>query len=135
MSGTLLDTSVLSDVLDASSERHAWSSDALLMALARGPLVINPIVYSEISIPFVEIEELDGCLGADIERRALPWPAAFLAGKAFQRYRQRGGTKTSPLPDFYIGAHAAVEDLHVLTRDPRRITSYFKTVTVISPRE
>ena len=133
MNGTLIDTSVLSDVFDSSSEHHEWSSDAVLVAEARGPLIINPIVFAEISIPFASPAELDACLHPDIDRRPLPWEASFLAGKAFQIYRRRGGTKTSPLSDFYIGAHAAVEGLHVLTRDPRRVTSYFGTVTVISP--
>jgi predicted nucleic acid-binding protein len=133
VSGTLLDTSVLSDVLDPSSAWNQWSSDALLLALARGPLIINPIVFAEISIPYESPDELAAMIDPDIERRALPWAAAFLAGKAFQRYRRRGGTRTSPLPDFYIGAHAAVEQLDVLTRDPRRVTSYFHTVNVIAP--
>lgn len=133
MNGTIIDANVLIDVFDPVEKWHEWSCDAVLLALARGPLVLNPIAYAELSVPFDSPADLDGIISPDIERRALPWPAAFLAGKAFQQYRRRGGTRRSPMPDFYIGAHAAVEQLDVLTRDPRRISSYFPTVTVISP--
>lgn len=131
--GTLVDTNVVIDVLDPTAEWNEWSSDALLLASARGPLVLNPIIYSELSGPFDEPRELDVALAHDFERRDLPWKAAFLAGKAFREYRRRGGTKSAPLPDFYIGAHAAVEDLDILIRDARRFLSYFRGIRVISP--
>ena len=133
MTGALLDTNVVASALDDSSDWNTWCSDAILAAMSRGPISINPIIYAELSVPFQHVEDLDAALAADIERRELPWAAAFLAGKAFQIYRRRGGTRTSPLPDFYIGAHAAVEGLDIVTRDPRRFTSYFPTVNVISP--
>ncbi len=133
MNGTLVDTNIIIDVFDPDCEWHRWSSDALLLAAARGPLVINPIVYSELSGPFDDPIDLDVALLGSFERHDLPWPAAFLAGKAFREYGKRGGQARSPLPDFYIGAHAAVAGLDVLTRDPRRFTSYFRGITVISP--
>lgn len=135
MTGTLVDTNVIVDVLDPGSPWHEWCSDALLVAMSRGPVCINPIIYAELSVSFAEPRDVDASLDHDIERRDLPWSAAFLAGKAHQLYRRRGGVKTSPLPDFYIGAHAAVAGLDVLTRDPRRFTSYFRGITVISPPE
>lgn len=135
MTGTLIDTSVLSDVLDASSPWHEWSADALLLASARGPIVLTTIVYAEASIPFEDPVAFELAIGDDFERRPMPSPAGFLAGKAFLEYRRRGGTKASPLPDFFIGAHAAVEGLDILTRDPRRFLSYFRGITVISPPE
>jgi predicted nucleic acid-binding protein len=133
MSGTIIDTNVLIDIADSNAPWHDWSADAFLLALARGPVVINPIVYSELAVPYTDQATLDEHLSPEIEHRALPWAAAFLAGGALREHRRRGGTRSVPLPDFYIGAHAAVEQLDVLTRDPRRITSYFPTVTVISP--
>lgn len=133
MNGTLVDTSVLASALDAASEWHEWSTNAVLLAMARGPVAINPIIYAELSVPFERVEVLEHSIGADVERRPLPWSAGFLAGKAFLEYRRRGGERRSPLPDFYVGAHAAVERLDVLTRDPRRIRSYFPRVAVVSP--
>ena len=133
MNGTLLDANVLIDVFDPSAASHAWSSEALMVAMSRGPVFINPVVYAELSVPFHEPSDLEMALGPDIERRDLPWAASFLAGKAFREYRRRGGVRTSPLPDFYVGAHAAVEQLDIITRDPRRVTSYFPRVQVIHP--
>ena len=97
------------------------------------PLVINPIIYAELSVGFAQIEELDQFLGTDFRRDPLPYQAAFVAGKAFLTYRRRGGQKTSPLPDFYIGAHAAVEEMTILTRDTQRYASYFPTVKLLAP--
>ena len=97
-------------------------------------LVINPIVYTELSIGFDTIEELDAALTPmAIEREPLPFPAGFVAGRAFLDYRRRGGTRTSPLPDFYIGAHAAVAGYRLLTRDDRRYRSYFPRLDLIAP--
>jgi predicted nucleic acid-binding protein len=101
-----------------------------------GMLVINPIIYAEVSIGFAHIEELDDVLSADVFRRdALPWEAAFLAGKCFLTYRRRGGSRRSPLPDFFIGAHAAVTGLPLLTRDARRYRTYFPRVKLLAPAE
>ena len=109
----------------------------MLASLAEsGTLVINPIIYAEVSIGFERIEELEDVLPADSFRRdPLPWEAAFLAGKCFLRYRRRGGMRRSPLPDFYIGAHAAVAGLPLLTRDPRRYRTYFPQLRLLAPEE
>jgi predicted nucleic acid-binding protein len=133
MPDVLVDSSVLLDVLTEDERWFNWSSAELARAAEHGTLIINPIVYAEISIRFRRIEDLDEALGEDFERRPLPWPAAFLAGKSFVSYRRRGGSRAAPLPDFYIGAHAAVEDLSLLTRDPSRYRHYFPTVTLIAP--
>jgi len=104
-------------------------------ALDDGPLVINPIVYAEVSAGFDRIEDLDDAVPADdFRREALPYQAGFLAGKAFLAYRRRGGQKRSSLPDFYIGAHAAVRGYRLLTRDVARYRTYFPTVTLIAPQ-
>ncbi len=101
-----------------------------------GMLVINPIIYAEVSIGFERIEELEEVFPADSFRRdPLPWEAAFLAGKCFLEYRRRGGARRSPLPDFYIGAHAAVAGLPLLTRDARRYRTYFPHLTLFAPAE
>ena len=104
-------------------------------ALDDGPLVINPIVYAEVSAGFDRIEDLDDAVPADdFRREALPYEAGFLAGKALLAYRRRGGQKRSSLPDFYIGAHAAVRGYRLLTRDVARYRTYFPTVTLIAPQ-
>jgi len=131
---TLVDSNVLLDVLTEDVRWFAWSSEALARRAGESALVINPIIYAEVSIGFARIEELDEALkAAGFERRPLPWEAAFLAGKCFQRYRRRGGARTSTLPDFYIGAHAAVSGLALLTRDAARYRTYFPRLEVISP--
>ncbi|MBI1844488.1 MAG: type II toxin-antitoxin system VapC family toxin [Actinobacteria bacterium] len=133
-SGTLVDTNVLLDVLTADERWLTWSMDALAEAAELGPLYINPIIYAEVSVRFTRVEDLDDALPADDYRRVpLPWAAAFLAGKAFLDYRKRRGSVSSTLPDFFIGAHAAVEDLVLLTRDATRYRSYFPTVSLIAP--
>jgi len=97
-------------------------------------LIVSPIIYAEVSVAFTRIEDLNELLPSGLFRREdLPWDAAFLAGKAFLRYRRRGGTRTAPLPDFYIGAHAAVAGHRLLTRDRGRFGTYFPTVQIISP--
>ena len=134
MAETLVDSNVLLDVLTEDVRWFAWSSEALARRAGESALVINPIIYAEVSIGFARIEELDEALkAAGFERRPLPWEAAFLAGKCFQRYRRRGGARTSTLPDFYIGAHAAVSGLALLTRDAARYRTYFPRLEVISP--
>lgn len=134
--GTLVDSNVLLDVLTEDATWLEWSSDALAAAAERGPLFINPIIYAEVSIRFSRIEDVEEALPpGDFRRLRLPWEAAFLAGKAFLRYRQRGGTRTATLPDFFIGAHAAVEGLALLTRDAARYRTYFPALRVTAPDE
>ncbi len=131
---TLVDANVLLDILTEDPDWMAWSSTALARAADTAALVINPIVFGEVSVRFSRIEELDAALpAADFERHPLPWPAAFLAGKCFVEYRRRGGMKRSPLPDFYIGAHAAVAGFRLLTRDAARYRTYFPRLAVVSP--
>lgn len=132
--GTLVDTNVLLDVLTEDPTWLAWSLDHLATAAKDGPLLINPIVYAEVSVRFTRIEDLEDALPPeDFRRRQLPWEAAFLAGKAFVRYRRRGGARASTPPDFYIGAHAAVEGVGLLTRDGGRYRDDFPTVRVTCP--
>ena len=134
MASVLVDSSELLDVLTEDQRWFDWSSEALARCSASGPLAINPIIYAEISIRFSRVEELDQALGAEFERRPLPWTAAFLAGKCFVNYKQRGGRASSTLPDFFIGAHAAVEKITLLTRDVSRYKAYFPTVPLIAPK-
>jgi len=133
-SGTLVDSNILLDVLTDDRRWADWSADALAAAADQGPLVINPIVYAEVSVRFTKIEDLDEVLGvADFRRDPLPYSAGFLAAKAFAAYRRRGGVRASTLPDFYIGAHAAVAGLALLTRDARRFRTYFPTLDLRAP--
>lgn len=135
MAGTLVDGNVLLDVLTEDPTWFDWSAAALADAAEAGPLWVNPIVYAEVSVRFTRIEDLEDALPREHFRRApLPWEAAFLAGKAYVRYRRSGGTRTSTLPDFYIGAHAAVAGIALLTRDRARFASYFPTVDLVAPR-
>ena len=132
--GVLVDSNVLLDIATNDSGWGEWSANALAEAVEHTTLVINPIIYSEVSIGFTTIEALDAALPATLYRReSLPWEAAFLAGKSFLLYRRRGGARTSPLPDFYIGAHAAIGHLALLTRDVARYRSYFPTIEIIAP--
>lgn len=134
MADTLVDSNVVVDVLDEDEEWCDWSAAMMAHCGDRGRLCINPIIYAEASVRFARLEDLDAALPPDwLVRLDLPWPAAFLAGKAYLRYRQQGGARRSPLADFYIGAHAAVGRLDLLTRDPQRYRTYFPTVRVISP--
>lgn len=131
---TLVDSNVLLDLLDEDDEWMAWSASMLRQAAERGPVVINPLVLAETSMTFDTIEELEEALPASyFVREPLPWQAAFLAGKAFATYRRRGGRARSPLPDFYIGAHAAIAGHTLLTRDPKRYRSYFPKLRIIAP--
>ncbi len=134
MAAVLVDSNVLLDILTEDSKWYDWSADALRVQGDQSVLVINPVIYAEVSIGFERIEELDEALPADLFRRdPLPWEAAYLAGKAFVRYRRRKGAKQSPLPDFYIGAHAAIGELALLTRDPSRYRTYFPSIDLICP--
>jgi predicted nucleic acid-binding protein len=131
---TLVDSNVLLDVLTEDPAWYAWSSEALAVAAERQMLAINPIIYAEVSVGFRRIEELDAALPANaLHRLALPWEAAFLAGKCFLAYRARAGTRSSPLPDFYIGAHASVSRMALLTRDAARYRTYFPKLKLIAP--
>jgi len=131
---TLVDSNVILDLVTDDKQWFEWSAESLSRAADESTLAINPIIYAELSIGFRTIEEIENLLPvADFRRLALPYEAAFLAGKAFLAYRRRGGKRTTPLPDFYIGAHAAIAGLRLLTRDPQRYRTYFPTVTIIAP--
>ncbi len=134
MNSTLIDSNVLIDLFDDDSEWQGWSDAMVSECARRGPLVINPLIVAEISAGYDSLDEVDQLLSEPyVRREPLPWEAAFLAGRAFWLYRQRGGRRRSPLPDFYIGAHAAVAGHTLLTRDPRRYRHYFPKLRIISP--
>ena len=134
MHPVLIDSNILIDIFSNDKEWGDWSRDQLTVLANTTRLYINPIVYSEISIGFERIEELDECLSIlPLSHQELPRDALFLAGKAFLRYRRKNGNKISPLPDFYIGAHAAVKEWQVITRDPNRMAYYFPTIRILSP--
>ena len=130
----LVDTNVLIDVAAEDPVWLGWSGKQLAELSNRDTLAINPIVYAEFSVHFDRVEEVEDVLSAfRFERLHLPWEAAFVAGKAFKRYRMRGGKRAAPLPDFFIGAHAAVAGLALLTRDARRFREYFPRLKLIAP--
>jgi hypothetical protein len=132
--GTVVDANILLDLFTEDPVWMAWSEAAIAEAIDAGPLIVNPIVYAEVSVAFERIEELDRKIPAVIDREDLPWEAAFLAGKCFREYRRRGGTKRSPLPDFYIGAHALVTGRVLLTRDPARYRTALPALALVSPQ-
>jgi len=130
----LVDSNVLLDVLTDDPSWGEWSGERLAECADRGVLVINPIVYAEVSVGFQRIEELEAALPPTLFRRdSLPWEAGFLAGKAFLAYRRNSGERTTPLPDFYIGAHAAVAGFTLVTRDPSRYRTYFPRLPLLCP--
>ncbi|MHB1224411.1 MAG: type II toxin-antitoxin system VapC family toxin [Gemmatimonadaceae bacterium] len=130
----LVDTNVLVDIFTEDSTWFSWSAAALAEAGDRAILVLNQIVYAELSVSFPTVEALDEALPSDIyQREPLPWDACFLAGKAYAAYRRRGGPRPSPLPDFYIGAHAAVRGYALLTRDAARYRTYFPRLRLLAP--
>ena len=134
MRATLVDSNVLIDYLDPDSEWTDWSAAMLSAAADHGAVAINSIIYAEVSAAYSTIEGVEDALPREYFVRAtLPWEAAFLAGRSFREYRRRGGTKRSPLPDFYIGAHAAVTGMTLLTRDARRYRTYFPKLKIIAP--
>lgn len=134
MTETLVDSNVLLDVLTEDPAWFEWSAEALERLGDRSLLVINPLIYAEVSVRFTRIEEFDDAVPVEFVRRdPLPWQAGFLAGKCFSLYRTRGGGRRSPLPDFYIGAHAAVMGMTLLTRDASRYRSYFPTLDLVAP--
>jgi predicted nucleic acid-binding protein len=130
----LFDTNVLLDIATADPAWLPWSESEFRTAAAQGPILINPIIYAELAPAFASSADLDQWLDpAVFQRLPLPYPAGWLAAQAFLRYRHNGGAKTSPLPDFYIGAHAEVEGYTLVTRDPARYRTYFPNVTLIAP--
>jgi predicted nucleic acid-binding protein len=135
MKTTLVDSNIILDVATNDPTWAEWSSLMLETVANESILAINAMIYAEVSIGYGRVEELEQAIPSTIFRREpLPYEASFLAGKAFLRYRRRGGLRSSPLPDFYIGAHAAVSDFRILTRDPRRYRTYFPTVDLIVPK-
>jgi predicted nucleic acid-binding protein len=134
MMAVLVDSNVIIDVATEDPTWATWSSEALARAAVESILVINPIVFAEVSVAFDRVEDLDDTLPPALYRREpLPYEAAFLAGKSFLAYRRRGGRRVSPLPDFYIGAHAAVAGHRLLTRDAARFRTYFPRLALIAP--
>jgi predicted nucleic acid-binding protein len=134
MADILVDSNVILDVVTEDPKWYDWSAGQLEKLAESHTLVINPIVYSEVSIGFDRIEDLDRALPPEFFRRdPLPWEAGFLAGKCFVKYRRSGGKRHSPLPDFYIGAHAAIQGIALLTRDLNRYKTYFPKLALISP--
>jgi hypothetical protein len=132
--GVLVDSNVLLDIATSDPTWADWSTRAPAECADHTALIINAVVYAEVSIGFSTIEALDRALPpASYEREALPWEAGFLAGKAFLSYRRRGGQRIAPLPDFYIGAHAAIERLALLTRDVARYRTYFPKLEILGP--
>lgn len=130
----LIDTSVLLDIVKDDPVWSPWSLDAFETASGRDYLAINDVIYAELSSRYETVDEVEralATLGLDVV--AIPRPGLFLAAKAFKRYRERRGTKTGVLPDFFIGAHAAVEGAALLTRDPGHVSAYFPTVQLIAP--
>jgi predicted nucleic acid-binding protein len=130
----LVDSNVILDILTNDPNWFDWSSQQITTYTHQNQLAINPIIYAEIAIGFPTEQELVAALPETLfQRLPLPWEAAFLAGQSFLGYRRRGGVKTSPLPDFYIGAHASVAQLPLLTRDLNRYRTYFPNLTLIAP--
>jgi predicted nucleic acid-binding protein len=131
---TLVDSNVIIDLATEDGEWFDWSAAMLQRTGSQGRLVINPIVYAEVAAAYVSIEEADAAMPTTyFVREALPWPAAFIAGRAFAAYRKRSGQKRSPLPDFFIGAHAAIAGYTLLTRDATRYRTYFPKLRIIAP--
>jgi predicted nucleic acid-binding protein len=134
MNAVLVNSNVILDIFTEDPKWSAWSSATLAEAAETARLIINPIIYAEVSIHFLRVEELDIALPRDrFEREPIPFAAAFLAGKVFLEYRRRGGPRPSPLPDFFIGAHAAVAGHRLLTRDPLRFRRHFPKLDLITP--
>ena len=134
MSAVLVDSNVLLDIMTEDPQWFSWSAGALARAAETMRLVINPIIYAEVSIRYSRIEDLNDALPPTfVEREPLPYEAAFLAGKAFLIYRKHSGVRRSPLPDFFIGAHASIARYSLLTRDAGRYRSYFPKLPLIAP--
>ena len=131
---TLIDSNIILDIVTDDQEWGDWSAAMLSKAAGEGRLVINPVIYAEVACRFTRIEDLDAALPSEyFTRESLPWAAAFLAARAFLAYRRRGGNRPTPLPDFFIGAHAAIQGYTLLTRDRRRYKTYFPKLRVVEP--
>ena len=134
MAVTLVDANVILDIVTEDSDWLDWSAAMLEEAAEGGTLAINPVVYAEVAVRFDRIEDLEEALPpAYFKREPIPWEAGFLAAKCFERYRRGGGARRSPLPDFFIGAHAAVAGMTLLTRDARRYRTYFPRLRLVAP--
>jgi len=134
MSGILFDTVVLLDIATEDANWLGWSERQFRAAAAQGPILINPIIYAELAPAFATQPDLDGWLDpAVFHRLPLPYASGWLAAQAFVKYRRAGGTRSSPLPDFYIGAHAEAEGLTLATRDATRYRTYFPSVSLVTP--
>jgi predicted nucleic acid-binding protein len=134
MTAILVDSNVLLDVMTQDSRWFAWSAETIERAADGARLIINPVIYAEVSVLYSRIEDLDLALSKNMfEREPIPYEAAFLAGKAFLAYRRWGGKRRSPLPDFFIVDHAAVTGHRLMTRDPRRYRAYFPKLSLIAP--
>ena len=130
----MVDSCVLLDIFTRDARWYDWSASTLARIADEDGLVLNPIIYGEVSIRFDSIEKLESLLPSEVfDYRPIPREAAFLAGKCFMRYRRRGGRRSSPLPDFFIGAHAAVSELPLVTRDTKRFRDYFPRLELICP--
>jgi predicted nucleic acid-binding protein len=134
MTDVLIDSNVLLDVMTEDARWSPWSAEAIEQAAQTSRVVINPIVYAEISVGYLRIEDLELVLtGLPLDREPIPFEAAFLAGKTYVTYRRRGGPRLAPLPDFFIGAHAAVAGYRLLTRDAARYRTYFPKLSLLAP--
>ena len=132
--GFLVDTNIWIDCMDPDSPWHAWAVDQLQACSERAPLHVNLVIYTELLVPEPAVDALDALLDVyETQRSALPWSCAALAARAFGQYRRRGGLRHTPLPDFFIGAHAAVSNLAVLTRDPTPYRSHFSRLELVCP--
>jgi hypothetical protein len=129
---TLVDANVILDIVTHDELWSSWAEAMLGTAAERSILAINPIIFAEVTMKFARIEDADAAL-VDFAREPLPYEAGFLAGKAFLAYRRRGGAKRSPMPDFYVGAHAVVGRMDLLTRDAARYRTYFPGLRIIAP--
>jgi len=130
----LVDSNVLLDIATLDPVWSAWSEATVRRLADEASLVINPLIYAELAVRYKSLEDIGTALPSNLFRRdPLPYDAAFLAGRAFRMYRRRGGMRRSPMPDFYIGAHAAVRRYRLLTRDAARYRTYFPTVELIAP--
>jgi predicted nucleic acid-binding protein len=133
MPTVLVDSNIILDIFTGDPAWSDWSSQALRDAADNNRVAINPIIFAEISVRFSRIEDADAALPSILERESIPYEAAFLAGKVYSTYRRRSGNKTTPLPDFFIGAHAAVSGYELLTRDAARFRTYFPSLKIIAP--
>jgi len=134
MNPILIDSNVLLDVMTEDRVWFHWSSETIEHEADTARLIINPIIYAEVSIRYSRVEDVEEALPRSLfDREAIPYEAAFLAGKCFVSYRRRQGTKQTPLPDFFIGAHAAVAGYRLMTRDAARYRTYFPYLTLIAP--